>query len=144
MRKSLAIGTKKGCLFHLTKNIYRKVQQSGLAQEYINNEQFRNNIRMIGALSFVPIADTVHAFTELSNHVGDQEQVILDYFETYYEGELDHGRRSNPRYPNMFWNVNARVQHHLLGQIIIWRSGIINLHKLLSNPIHTYGSLLKL
>ena len=32
---------------------------------------------MIGALSFVPIADTVHAFTGLSNHVGDQDQVIL-------------------------------------------------------------------
>ena len=68
---------------------------------------------MISALSFVPIADTVHAFTELSNHVGDQEQVILDYFETYHEGELHHSRRLNPRYPNMFWNVNARVQHHL-------------------------------
>ena len=51
---------------------------------------------MIGALSFVPIADTVHAFTELSNHVGDQEQVILDYFETYYVGELRLGRRLNP------------------------------------------------
>ena len=45
---------------------------------------------MIGALSFVLIADTVHAFTELSN-VGDQEQVIPDYFETYYVGELRHG-----------------------------------------------------
>ena len=51
---------------------------------------------MIGALSFVPIADTVHTFTELSNHVGDQEQVILDYFETH-----------------TFWNVNTRVQGHL-------------------------------
>ena len=29
---------KKAFLFPLTKNIYRKVQQSGLAQEYINNE----------------------------------------------------------------------------------------------------------
>ena len=64
---------------------------------------------MIGALSFVPIADTVYAFTELSNHVGDQEQVILDYFETYYVGELRRGRRLNPRYPHTFWNVNTRV-----------------------------------
>ena len=43
---------------------------------------------MIGALSFVSIADTMHAFTELSNHVVDQEQVILDYFETYYVVEF--------------------------------------------------------
>ena len=57
---------------------------------------------MIGALSFVPVADAVHAFTELSNHVGDQEQVILDYFETYYVEELRRGRLLNPRYPHTF------------------------------------------
>ena len=108
---------RRGCLFHLTKNIYRKVQESGLAREYINNEQFRNNIRMIGALSFVPIADTVHAFTGLSNHAGDQEQVILDYFETYYIGELRQGRRLNPRYPYTFWNVNTFII--FFGQTII-------------------------
>ena len=68
---------------------------------------------MIGALSFVLIADTVHAFTGLSNHVGDQEQVILDYFDTYYMGELRRSHRLNPRYPHTFWNVNVRVQDHL-------------------------------
>ena len=68
---------------------------------------------MIGALSFAPIADTVHAFTELSDHVDDQEQVTLDYFETYYVGELHRGRRLNPRYCHTFWDVNTRVQDHL-------------------------------
>ena len=68
---------------------------------------------MISAFSFVPIADTVHAFMELSNDVGDQEQVILDCFGTYYVGELRRGHRLNPRYPHTFWNVNIRVQDHL-------------------------------
>ena len=35
--------------------------------------------RMISALSFDPIADTIKAFDALSNHAGNQEQVILDY-----------------------------------------------------------------
>ena len=43
---------------------------------------------MISALSFVLIADTVEAFDVLCNHAGNAEQVILDYFETNYIGEL--------------------------------------------------------
>ena len=33
-------------------------------------------------LSFVPIEDTLRAFEALSNHCGQEEQVILDYFES--------------------------------------------------------------
>ena len=49
----------KGCLFHLCKNIYRHVQSEGLAQHYMDDEDFSVNIRMISAISFVPIADTI-------------------------------------------------------------------------------------
>ena len=45
---------QKGYLFHLSKC----VQHEGLSQLYMNDDVFRNNIRMISALSFVPIADT--------------------------------------------------------------------------------------
>ena len=54
----------------------------------MNDDVFRNNIRMVSALSFVLIADTMHAFYALCNHAGNAEQVILDYFERYYTGEL--------------------------------------------------------
>lgn len=103
----------KGCLFHLCKNIYRHVQSEGLAQQYMDDEEFRANIRMIGALSFVPIADTIVAFDELSNHAGNQEQVILDYFESTYIGEMRRGRRLAPRFPHTMWNMNGRVQDDL-------------------------------
>ena len=83
---------QKGCLFHLSKNIYKRVHQEGLSQLYMNDDVFRTNIRMISALSFVPIADTVQAFDALCNHAGNQEQVILDYFEMNYIGELRRGR----------------------------------------------------
>ena len=36
-----------GCLFHLSKNVYKKVQANGLAALYLNDQVFRNNIRMI-------------------------------------------------------------------------------------------------
>ena len=54
----------------------------------MNDEDFRTNIRMISALSFIPIADTTQAFDALSNHAGNQEQVICDHFESNYIGEL--------------------------------------------------------
>ena len=50
---------RKSCLFYLSKSIYRHVQELGLSQHFMNDEQFWTNIRMVGALSFVPIEDTV-------------------------------------------------------------------------------------
>ena len=79
---------QRSCLFHLSKNIYRKVQELGLSQLYVNDEGFRMNIRMICAISFVPIEDTIQAFQEVCNCVGDQEQGILNYFETNCIGRL--------------------------------------------------------
>ena len=104
---------QKGCLFHLSKNVYKRVQYEGMSQLYMNDEEFRTNIRMISALSFVPIADTIQAFDALSNHTGNQEQVILDYFESNYIGELRRGRRLASRYPHAMWNMSLRVQKEL-------------------------------
>jgi hypothetical protein len=105
--------TVKGCLFHLCKIIYRKVQSEGLQELYTNDENFRMNIKMIGALSFVPIEDTIQAFDALSDYAGEESQVILDFFETNYIGELRRGRRLEPRFPHSMWNVNRRVENGL-------------------------------
>ena len=54
----------KGCLFHLSKNIYkqipRQIQDAGLATRYLNDNAFRTNIKMISAISFVPTAYVVY------------------------------------------------------------------------------------
>ena len=113
----------KGCLFHLSKSIYRKVQSEGLAESYMNDEEFRQNIRMLSALSFVPVDDTIVAFEQLGNHCGDTEQIILDYFETNYIGELRRGRRLPPRFQHAMWNMNIRVLDQLPEQTIILKAG---------------------
>ena len=102
---------QKGCLFHLSKNIYKRVQDEGMPQLYMNDEEFCTNIRMISALSFVPTGDTIQAFDALSYHAGNQEQVVLDYFESYYKGELQRGRCLAPRFPHTMWNMSLRVQN---------------------------------
>ena len=101
----------KGYLFHLSKNVYKRVQDEGMPQLYMNDEEFHTNIRMISALSFVPTADTIQAFDALSYHAGNQEQVVLDYFESYYKCELQ--RCLAPRFPHVMWNMSLRVQNEL-------------------------------
>ena len=102
-----------GCLFHLTKSIYRHVQANGLQQQYLNDNLSRTNIRMIGALAFVPLADILQSFNVLSQHCVGNEQGILDYFETNYIGEVRRGRRRPPMFPHTLWNIHRRVVNDL-------------------------------
>ena len=104
---------QKGCLFHLSKNVYKRVQDESMSQLYMNDEEFHTNIRMISALSFVPIADTIQAFNVLSYNAGNQKQVILDYFESNHIGKLWWGRRLAPRFLHAIWNMSLRVKNEL-------------------------------
>ena len=102
-----------GCLFHLTQSIYRHAQANGLQQQYLNDNLFRTNIRMIGALAVVPIADIIQSINALVQHCVGNEQVILDYFETNYIGEVHRGRRRPPMFPHTLWNIRRRVVNDL-------------------------------
>ena len=104
---------QKGCLFHLSKSIYHRVQKLGLSHQYLNDAVFHTNVKVISALSFMPIADKIQAFDALNNHAGVEKQAVLDYFERNYIGELQCGRRLEPRYPHTLWNVNLRVHENL-------------------------------
>ena len=46
------------------------MQELELSHQYLIDAVFRANIKMISALSFVLIADTIQAFDTLSNHAG--------------------------------------------------------------------------
>ena len=104
---------QKGCLFHLSKSIYHRVQKLGLLHQYLNDAVFHTNVKVISALSFMPIADKIQAFDALNNHAGVEKQAVLDYFERNYIGEFQCGRRLEPRYPHTLWNVNLRVHENL-------------------------------
>ncbi|KAG0437664.1 hypothetical protein DMUE_3557 [Dictyocoela muelleri] len=44
----------KGCFFHLTQSIYRKVNQSLLSNKYKNDSEFRLDVKMIMSFAFLP------------------------------------------------------------------------------------------
>ena len=102
-----------GCLFHLSKNVYKKVQANGLAALYLNDQVFRNNIRMICALAFVPIPDIQRSFNALCQIYGNGEVPIIDYFATKYVGELRNGIRRPPIFEHELWSVYDRVVNNL-------------------------------
>ena len=108
----------KGCLFHLAQSIYRKVQSSGLSVQYGTDENFSLKIRHIPALAFLPPDDIPAAFDELKDHIPQEANEIVRWFEEYYV----HGRarrtlrngnviRATPLFPPDFWSVVDNIDH---------------------------------
>ena len=71
------------CLFHLGQSVYRQVQQLGLTQEYCTSVQFKQRIKMLTYLAFLPKEDVVLGFESLQIIYEDNEaiQPLLNYFE---------------------------------------------------------------
>ena len=106
-----------GCFFHLSKNIWRKVQSAGLQQRYQDDDEFSVHVRMIMALAFVPLADLDAAFddlfTEIRNNYNNDMDEVLNYFEDTYIGRLRRGRRDNPMFSQEMLNMYTRTRDHL-------------------------------
>ena len=105
--------TVKGCFYHLSQNVYRKVQIEGLQQLYQTDHDFSLKIRMIPALAFVPQHDVINAFEILQEHLPSEADPIIDYFEDVYVGRVRRNRRGSPSFPISMWNMYDRVLEDL-------------------------------
>lgn len=98
-----------GCGFHFGQNMWRKIQELGLAGEYLNNFETRNQFRMIFNLCFVPVGEVKSKFFEISMKVkllrNDKFLDFLDYFDKNYVGSDSMAAR----YDIKFWNCYSRV-----------------------------------
>ena len=99
----------KGCLFHLSQSVIRKVGELGLKSQFENNPEFNMAVKSLMALSFVPIDDVLPRFHELADSFPDIERVneLIAYFEVTYIQGRDRGAglaRNPPRYPPQVWN----------------------------------------
>ena len=81
----------KGCLYHLSSNIWKKVQDFGLQQRYNEDQEFALHIRMPCAFAFMPPDNVIAGFEELSDLIRDtykdEMNDLLDYFEESYMGQ---------------------------------------------------------
>ena len=93
----------KGCYFHLTQNLVKKINQVGLKSQFQSDLTLKLMLKSFAALSFVPESDVKTVFVELANSFPDDSEYsdLITYFQyTYIEGAV--GR--NPQFPIPLWN----------------------------------------
>lgn len=85
-----------GCFFHFSKNLWKKVQTSGLIPLFgKNGDAMYNAYKRIQALAFLPAADIPKGFSLVAKHTPTEMRVVLDYLEeTYVLGKKKPGTRS--------------------------------------------------
>ena len=95
----------KGCFYHLSQNVYRKIQEHGLQQWY--QEESEDD----SSPCFCPT--TIAAFEELCDELPAESQPVVDYFEDTYVGRPQHRGRRPPIFGNDLWNMFDRAQDEL-------------------------------
>jgi hypothetical protein len=104
LRTTFLTSIMHGCFYHLTQNIWHKIQEAGLSNQYTSDAQFRLFLKKLPALLFLPMADVVVGFEELIETIPNGAEPIVDYFEDTYIGRpLRHMRRP-PRFTIDLWN----------------------------------------
>lgn len=108
----------KGCHFHLSQNIYRKVQTSGFTTLYGADENFSLFIRHIPALAFLPPDDIPAAFEELRTNMPAEANGIMEWFQDYYiygrvRRTLRNGSvvRHAPLFSPLIWSVTDNIEY---------------------------------
>ena len=78
-----------------------------------DDENVHMYVKMLLALSFVPVEDVSDAFDELMESSPLELTPINDYWEENYVGRQRRNCRGNPRFPINLWNMRDRVNDSL-------------------------------
>lgn len=77
-----------GCLFHLMKNLRKKLCDLSLIKTYNTESDFATFCRCIVALAFVPINDLNDGLACLEENLPETTHEVLNWFEDTYIGML--------------------------------------------------------
>ena len=90
------------CFFHLAQSLWQKLQESGHASAYLeeDNTELRLQFHAIISICFVPPDDVPEAFRLLQENCLDELDEVINHIEDYYVLGRRRGRgRRPPRYP---------------------------------------------
>ena len=89
------------CLFHLTQNVWRKVQAEGMQAEYNLHGDLAISIRLLPAFAFAPPSHVRQLFNEVAGQLPmPQAAGLLAYFEdTYFGRQLPSGTYQDALFP---------------------------------------------
>ena len=93
----------KGCYFHLSQSLIRKIHAVGLKIAFESNVDTKLMLKSLAALAFVPPEEVRDVFDQLAATFPDEDgfnDVLTYFFSTYIEGAA--GR--NPQFPLNTWN----------------------------------------
>ena len=108
------IAVISGCFFHLSQNIWRKIQSEGLAVQYQADSELQIKLRMLMGLAFVPEQDVPDCFISLMTEFPEEAITVAQYFEETYIGKRLHDQsRRVPQFPIIIWSMYQRVKEHL-------------------------------
>ena len=101
----------KGCFFHLTQNIFRKVQSEGLQNEYQQNPDFALQVKLLPALAFAPPFDVQTLFPVVVQNLPMPvtEGLVLYFERTYIGRTLPGGSFQQPIFPIAMWNYHLEA-----------------------------------
>ena len=74
----------QGCFYHLTQNIWRKIQELGLAPFYRSDSSIKLFCGMIDALAFLPCEQVTDGMEYLHSECPSELVDLLGYFDTTY------------------------------------------------------------
>jgi hypothetical protein len=105
----------KGCVFHFSKTIYRRIQGTPADVLYKNNDEARILLKSLMALAFVPESDVIKVFEELQGCFEKYPDLlpVITYFEDNFIGRSYRRRRFPPRFAMTIWNMHDRFQFKL-------------------------------
>jgi hypothetical protein len=103
----------KGCLFHFTRAIWRKVQNLGLARFYNTDIRVRKLIHRIMRLALLPIEKFQEVWDLIFEDCPENCKDLLDYFVTTWFDEFN--ALFHREIWNQFGNLEARTNNHIEG-----------------------------
>jgi len=90
----------RGCHFHFTQCLWRKIQDVGLASVYKKNEDVRMHVRKCGAMAYLPLDKIDDAWLTIQSNAPDDEK-LAEFNDYFVENWLDSATISKE-----MWNCN--------------------------------------
>lgn len=110
-KQFLTNGRRQCILSSVSHQVWAK---SWAAGENARDSEFALSIRMIPPLAFVPLASVSKAFKDIQESIThDYVQLVLEYFEDNYMGQMRRNSRARPTFNMKVWNVYSRVHTEL-------------------------------
>ena len=112
VHESLQTTSINGCFFHFTQAVVRKINSMGLMKKFLENEPFRNIVREVIGLAFLPTDKVMTTLGKITETSPDEE---TSSFLEYFMGQWVI--RVQPQ----LWNVRGRV-HRTNNDLESWHN----------------------